>query len=74
MILYECRKCGCRYFEKRGVCSSCFLEDFKEVEIPDVTISLSSELKVTPLGFEDSYDLALGKCGETTVICRMRKK
>lgn len=70
MKLYECGKCARRYFEKRAVCPNCFTEEIRNVEVSGVEELVTSELKVTPIGFEESYDLVLGKCGGAGIIIR----
>ncbi len=57
-------------FERRAVCPECRGESFSESEAGEPQTIVSSLLTVTPEGFEDSYDLAVGKLGRTLAIYR----
>ena len=70
MMLYECRSCGRKGFEKRAVCPSCWGEAFSETNSRTVITMVSSELAVTPSGFADNYELALGQADGAKVLFR----
>lgn len=57
-------------FELRGVCPSCRGERFSEKDSEGMEEIVSSRLSVTPSGFEDSYDLVIGRTGGVHVIYR----
>lgn len=70
MKLWKCETCGREAFELRGVCPSCKGESFSEKEAGAAEDMVSSRLSVTPSGFEDSYDLVIGRVDGVKVIYR----
>lgn len=70
MKLWRCEDCGREMFELRAVCPSCKGERFSEKESEGIEDIVSSRLSVTPSGFEDSYDIVIGRTGGVTVIYR----
>lgn len=56
MILYECRNCGRKYYEKRAVCMQCRGTEFVEREASG-RVLCKVELYVTPSGYPEHLTL-----------------
>lgn len=73
MIMYRCSSCGRESFGKRAICPACRGEQFTENEPGKPSVLFSSELTVTPAGFEDSYILVIGQVNGVNMLYRILK-
>lgn len=63
MILFECKTCGRRYYEKRAACMRCRGTEFVEREL-DGKILCRVKLYVTPAGYPEHLILEVYEAGE----------
>lgn len=68
MRIAECRSCGRRSFEPRAICPECRGETFSEQQCDKIAEVVSTDIRVTPEGFQERYTLVLGRCDGTVVL------
>ena len=68
LVAHECTSCGARFFDRRNACASCFADEFRTVDVPNVgTIETYTIVAFAAPGVPVPFVSAVVDCGGTPV-------